>query len=271
MKTKVQLQSWSERVPPNRLERQAKKKKAFIFLLAGLLLVCILVYLLVYSSIFRIEKIVISGINEVDNFNAVQLAVQKYTEGFKFGILPKNNIWLINKNQLARFIDENAPVEEVVISKEFRTLEIGGREKLPVLIWQEGEQNYYLDKSGWVMAAVAEGEIKYDLPTINRGTTTAIVVGAQIIDSKSVDFIEGALEELKEGLRGWPIKKIEVKDFANREVNFYTHEGWYIILDIEGDMGKTLANLNNFLRQEGVDSKKLHYVDLRIPDKIFYK
>ncbi|HOZ36302.1 MAG TPA: cell division protein FtsQ/DivIB [bacterium] len=271
LKTRVQLKNWPQRMPANRLERQIKKKKTVVFLRLGILAAIMVVGFFIYAPIFRIEKIVVSGINEADNLISVQLAVQKYTAGFRFGIWPKNNILFLNKKGLVKFVEENALVQEVTISKKFRILEIAGREKLPVLIWQEGEQHYYLDKNGWVMAAVDKEKIKYNLTMIKSSTTTAVVVGAQIIDANSVSFIEAALEKLKARLGGWQIQKVEVKDFDGREINFYTNEGWYVILGRGGDIDEALVNLNNFLRQEEIDSGKLEYVDLRIPDKIFYK
>ncbi|HRY63339.1 MAG TPA: cell division protein FtsQ/DivIB [Patescibacteria group bacterium] len=271
-KTREQLDNIAARVPTGRQERGVKKKKTLLIVILSGLVLAGLAYFFVYSPVFKVERVVIKGINEVDNLNAAQSVVQKYTAGYRVGVLPKNNILFINKEELAKFISESVPVEEVVVKKKlFKTLEIEGEEKLPALIWQEGKQNYYLDKNGWVMAAVAADNIKYNVPIIGRSTTTAVVVGQQIIEASNVDFIGRVLEEMKKELRSWPIKRVEVKDFDNREVNFYTNEGWYLIVDVAGDMTKVLANLNNFLRQEGIDSKKLRYVDLRIADKIFYK
>jgi cell division septal protein FtsQ len=262
----------ADKKPLGRMEKGTRKKRGLFFFILFFLFMGGVVYFLVYSPVFKVEQIIIRGINEVDNLNAVQLAIKKYTAGYKLWVWPKNNILFLSEENLGRFLTDNVSVDDLKIKKRlFKTMEIEGQDRLPVFLWQEGEQKYYINKAGLVMAAVEANNIKYNLPLISRSTTTVVIVGEKMIDEGDVSFIRTALDKIDKGLKEFKIIKTEVEDYKNREVSFYTDEGWRLIVDTEGELDKTLWDLAAFLKQETVDTKKLEYIDIRIPNKIFYK
>lgn len=273
LKTKGQLDILAERKPKGRMGKSAHKKKRLVFLFFFFLILAGLIYFFVYSPVFRINRVIINGINEVENINAVQIGVNKYTEGYKFFIWPKNNILFLNKGKAVLFLGQDIKIEDIKIAKELpRTLIVEAKDKLPILFWQEVEQGYYIDKSGLVLAAVNDNT-KYNLPVIARSTTTAVSVGVKIIGENDVSFIRMAIGKIGEKLRGFKIAKIEVKDYSNRDVSFYIDGGWRLIMSVAGEkeIDGALDNLVGFLEQEVVDTKQIEYIDIRIPDKIFYK
>ncbi|OGG90964.1 hypothetical protein A3H55_01970 [Candidatus Kuenenbacteria bacterium RIFCSPLOWO2_02_FULL_42_16] len=271
-KNKEQLEVLASRVSSGRLERGARKKKVILATMIILIIISGLIYALIYSPIFKIEKITVEGVNGVDVLNQIQIAANKYTSGYKLLFLPRDNLLFLDKEGLIRFLSENTPVEEIKVGKKlFETLVISGQEKLPVLLWQEGQQNYYIDKTGLVMAAVNKENIKYSLTTINRGTTTPVVVGRKIIDERNVGFIQEALDQIQQQLRDYPVVRVEANDFSNNEIKFYAAEGWYFVLNTRLALDKPLDNLVEFLKQKESEILQLKYIDLRVEDKIFYK
>ena len=163
-------------------------------------------------------------------------------------------------------------MDELAVQKRFlHTLEIYAKEKVPQLLWKEGEEYFYIDKSGTLMAAVAFEDIKYDLPLINRGTTTQAVLTKKIIEPSNIDFIQQVLAKVSEINSAWQISRLVALTVDNSEIFFYTNEGWYFILKVNNDITKSIYNLKELLAQKIEDRSKLKYVDLRIEDRIYYK
>jgi hypothetical protein len=50
-----------------------------------------------------------------------------------------------------------------------------------------------------------------------------------------------------------------------------TSEGWSMTFDINSDIVESINNLKLVLSQKIKDRKKLHYIDLRFGNKIFYQ
>ena len=272
LKNREQLDNLAQKravVRPNRTE---KRKKIFLTALGLALIVGGLVYFFVYSPVFKIKRITIEGMKEVNNLNTLQSAVKNYTDGHKYLFAPKDNILFLSIDDLVVDLMKKVPMEEIIIKKKWpNELVISGEEKSPVLLWKEEGWNYYMDKNGVAMAVAQEKDIKYDLISINSIATSTVMVGKSIVNPSLVNYILRVLPQMKSALRGWPISRIELKSKDSKEISFYTNEGWYVIVAVDEELEKPLADLLLFLRQEGENTKKLQYVDLRIQDKIFYK
>ena len=122
-----------------------------------------------------------------------------------------------------------------------------------------------------LMSAVALENIKYDLPLINRGTTTQVVLGRKIIEPSNIKFIQAVLAKVSEKISDWQINQLVAPVVDNSEIFFYTNEGWYFILKVESDIDRSIDNLQELLVQKIGQRDKLKYVDLRIEDRIYYK
>ena len=252
------------------LKKKNRKRILVFFILAAIL--AGLVYLIIYSPLLKIKKIVISGTEEFDLINDIQIIATRETTGYDLGIWPRNNILLLNKEMFKAVIDSQVVLDELAVQKRFlHTLEIYAKEKVPQLLWKEGEEYFYIDKSGTLMAAVAFEDIKYDLPLINRGTTTQVVLTKKIIEPSNIDFIQQVLAKVSEINSAWQISRLVALTVDNSEIFFYTNEGWYFILKVNNDITKSIYNLKELLAQKIEDRSKLKYVDLRIEDRIYYK
>lgn len=252
------------------LKKKNRKRILVFFILAAIL--AGLVYLIIYSPLLKIKKIVISGTEEFDLINDIQIIATRETTGYDLGIWPRNNILLLNKEMFKAVIDSQVVLDELAVQKRFlHTLEIYAKEKVPQLLWKEGEEYFYIDKSGTLMAAVAFEDIKYDLPLINRGTTTQAVLTKKIIEPSNIDFIQQVLAKVSEINSAWQISRLVALTVDNSEIFFYTNEGWYFILKVNNDITKSIYNLKELLAQKIEDRSKLKYVDLRIEDRIYYK
>jgi len=252
------------------LKKKKRKKILILFILAAIL--AGLVYSIIYSPLLKIKKIVVSGTEKFDVINDIQIIAKRETTGYDLGIWPRDNILLLSEEMFKAVIDSQVALDELAIQKKFpHILEIYAKEKVPQLLWKEGEEHFYVDKFGILMAAVALENIKYDLPLINRGTTTQVVVGRKIIEPSNIKFIQEVLAKVSEKISDWQISQVVAPAVDNSEMFFYTNEGWYFILKVESDIDRSIYNLQELLAQKIKDRSKLKYVDLRIEDRIYYK
>ncbi len=253
------------------LNKQRRKKRIFLISLMFFILI-VLFYFLFYANFLKINKISISGTQKTEIITEIRLEVQRSKSGLYFGLIPKDNILFFNTKALEKKINNNIVLEKLEIKKKlFGSLEIIVKEKLPVLIWREGKDYYYIDKLGIVMGARKFEELEFDLPFINYGTTTQIIVGRKIITEENIKFIQFVLNKFKKIFREIQITQTVINKKNKNNFYFYTNQGWFFILKLDNDITTSIDNLKRLLEQKIEDINKLEYVDLRIEDKIFYK
>ena len=261
-------------MPKRRAEDPArgKKKKRIPILFILILIIIGLIYIVIYSPVFRIKKIVVSGSGEENILNEIRIVTKRETNGYDLYIWPRDNIILLNTDMLSAVIDSQVLLDELEIKKKFfNKLEINAREKVPQLLWHEDENYFYIDKQGIVMGAVKFEDISFDLPWISRVTSTPVVVGNLIIEPIEIDFIKEVLAKVSKLFNDWQVTQIIVREAGNNRLRFVTNEGWYFILQTGTAIDESIYNLNKLLEQKIAERDKLLYIDLRIEDRIFYK
>ena len=70
-------------------------------------------------------------------------------------------------------------------------------------------------------------------------------------------------------LKSIPIQTAEI--LLNEDLKITTKDGWYILIDPNQNIEKQIKKLNYFLDNKKENLDKFQYIDLRIPQKIFYK
>lgn len=246
------------------------KKKYFLIFLPLLLIG--LIYLLIYSPLFEIKKVAVSGTGKTELVNRLQRIVKDEINERKWLIFPKNNYFILNEKNLWLEINDRLVLDELEVNKKLlHTLKIYVKDKVPVLLLEDGRENYYVDKEGLVLRAVKLEDIEYILPHASYSTSTKVIVGRNVLSKDNIQFIEKVFGRLNSKSNSWQMDKVIFTEFKNSQLDFYTNEGWYFILNTELEMEKQLDNLDALLDQKIEDRKNLEYIDLRIEDRIFYR
>lgn len=252
--------------------RRQRLLKIYLCLALFLLIAAGLAYLFVYSPVFRIEKIVMSGSHDPEVLNQVQLVIKRQLAGYQFSVWPRRNMLLIDLAELQSTVQSDLSLDYLKIEKKYlHTLKVEAREKVPALLWRAGDEYYYLDKEGQALAAVKFENIRFDLPLVSRGTTTAVQLNAPVLAPDEVGFISAVAAKFKASFENLNIRQIIARQMHNQEIFFYTNEGWYFILKVGAAIDLPLENLKLLLADKLKDRAGLEYIDLRIEDKIFYK
>lgn len=281
--------------------KKEKNKKRLWKGLFGLALFFIFVggsgYLIIFSSIFRINKIIIQGNKEIKNDQ-----IEKITESILaekiFNKIPMANLIFLPDNKIKNAILNNFPIiKEATFIKNFRdrSLTIKIKERQPSAIWcrvlvpepsqvssSTGQQIskelfdalpiescFFVDEQGFVFrqAPIFSGG---PIATVYDQTIQSIKIKDNVTNEKTLTFILEAKKELR-------AININLTDFVIQsqslgDLEILTPENWRIYLNINDSVSNQIGALKRVLEEEIKEKRtQLEYVDLRVADKVYYK
>lgn len=134
-------------------KKRERRKKQVLFLSIALFFFIILIVLFFYIPYFAVKKIHVHGALALQSDTLVG-TVSNSLEGKKFFILPKKNIFLVNKNELTHILKDTYPlIHTVRIKKTFSALDISIVERDPETLWcstQSRAECYFVHSDGTI-------------------------------------------------------------------------------------------------------------------------
>lgn len=161
-----------------------------------------------------------------------------------------------------------------VVRKLPDTLKVIIQEKEAKALLLAAGKYYFIDESGSVYE-----EARLDtlpgviLPTIKVNDPAASVqLGTHAVEDSFITFIATVQEQLP-AAAGAEVVEIRIPSLAAREVHFYLNNNWQIRFDSTRSAAPQLSILRQLLTNTITPEEKIRllYVDLRIPNRIYYK
>ena len=154
------------------------------------------------------------------------------------------------------------------------TLVVVIQEKTPALLLLSGGKYYFVDTEG-----IAYEEAQLDtlpgtvLPTVkNNDRGARVTIDTRAVDASFVQLIQSTHNTLPEYTEA-EVAEIRIPSLATREVYFLLTNNWEIRFDstrpAEGQMKILKRIIEEIVTLE--EKKTLEYIDLRIPDRIYYR
>jgi len=255
----------------------ADKRKRVIFKIAIWLAVVLAVisgitYFLFFSKLFNVREISIDNSSLVDN-QEVRSVVDRYLEQ-KFFFLPRfSNIFFVNPDKLQSLISESFPqAKNIFITKKyFHRLTVALERKETAGIWCfKDAKCFYFDREGTAFDTAINSDGPLFLNIYDK-TRAIEKPGEKVAGPDLINFILNARREV-EKLK-IDISKIIIPEEERFRVNVLTGEGWELYLNTEDDLQNQISVLNIFLTQKISPEKRsqLRYIDVRIPNRVYYK
>ncbi len=252
--------------------KNATRRKRSLFYLYLLLSLCIATWGFFWVSYFRISKI---QVKDSYFFSGEEDQIKNALSGLMSSknnlFLPKNNLFLFSSYDAQKILREKnfgiAQIKKIFPNK----LEVTFQESQPKFIFCLKDNCYYLDQNG-VAADKAPQLAENLLPLlILNSPLTNILIGDSVLEKNSAEFLSGFSEELK-NINLTPDKIEEISLSQGKEFKVYTKEGWVIYLSVDLPEDKIFGDFKLLLDQK-IQAKRinLEYIDLRFPDKAFYK
>ena len=252
------------------------KQKLFIF--SVIIFVGSVGYVFLCSNFLNIHKFDIRGISRIGEGQIIDI-IEQNLNGQMIACLKKRNYFFINKNKIIEDVSKDSRLKSINITKQFPDkviVEI--QEYDSVAIWCKSmamELCFVLDDE------IAKRQIAMEDSVVTENkhfvivdeTRQDITVGDRVMGKEYLTKIETLGSELVYVLDVEIEQPFKVASRGSHEVRFMTDEGWYIIVDLSHDLDEIFDIAKLFVKKVELPSRRsdLEYVDMRFPEKIFYK
>lgn len=251
--------------------KRKEKKRNLKIILACFLFVLFVVgaVSLFYISKFRIKEITITG-NEIVEKEKILSLAQESIKGKIFYIFPKDNIFLISKDEIKNSLLNNfLRIKSVSVFKDLpNTLLVKIEERNPVSLYCKENNCAFINEDGLVFeeAPFFSGSLFVKFFDEREGNN--FLVKKQILETEQYkNLIEFCRLALRDDIR---ISEITLKKEGLYQLN--TTEGWYIMFNERNQLDIAIENLRITLENQIKDERSsLEYIDLRLENKVFYK
>ena len=279
-------------------EKQKKKKRhrryffgivaalGFVLLFAGL------VWLFIYSPVFRVEHIVVTGNTAVTSSSVVAL-LQSNVNGTHTALR-----WLLGANNMLVWpsvltAEELKPIPQlaaVTIGKEYflRTITATVVERAPFGIWcfvsggasaerdsvataaapqiDAGETCYSFDNRGVLFGKTYDTQGS-SFFAIHDYSQTGLGLGDVVVPVEFASNLISIVEVLRSS--GISVNEVILKDIGLEEINVTTYNGPTLYFSLRFLANNDLSVLQSLMAQPNFS--KLQYVDFRVENRAYYK
>jgi len=252
------------------------KQRFFIF--ATLLFLGGVVYTLLCSTLLTVYEFDIQGIKRVDESKIVKI-IEHNIDSDIMSYVHRDNYFFVNTGKIGESILEDNRIKNVYVTKEFPNKIIVEIEEYDsIAIWctdMTMKTCFILDDDTAVRQVMLEDAIvvKNKHFIIVNETYHELSAGDRVMAKKYLKKIEKLGSELVYVLNVEIEQPFTVASRGSNEVRFMTDEGWYIIVDLTHDLDEIFDIAKLFVKKVNLPSRRpnLEYVDMRFPEKIFYK
>ncbi len=261
-----------QRTPPGVRPARITKARRYLFLILAVALALIVMGIFMFSGKFQVQRIIVVGNDSVSD-ERVEEQINLEKEGTVWGIFPSSNIFFFNtRRATARLMEEIVQIRQVEVKRQMPdVLKVYLEEREPALVWQTGEDEYYLDLEG-VISKEIHGDPEFNLPKMRDESKREVQTKEKLVSKNFVEFSVD-LAKTFQSETGLEYEELSTPAPISREIRVRTKLGWYIYFTsertLESQYQKLLLILNKELKKG--QKENLEYIDLRIKDKIFYK
>ncbi len=188
----------------------------------------------------------------------------------------RKNIFFIPTDTLEQSIITSLPqVRTVYVARKLPgTVKAIIQEKTASLLLLSRGKYYFVDAQG-----IAYEEARLEtlpgtiLPIVkNNDANSQVTVGIPVVAKSFVEFVTYMEKELPAATKA-AIAEIRIPSLSAREVHLLLSNNWVIRFDVTRSADIQLATLQKLLAGtiSPDEQKKLDYIDMRIPDRVYYK
>lgn len=235
-------------------------------------------YFIFYSSYFSIKNIKISGLEKI-NESEIRDIINAQINSRRIFIFKQSNIFIFDENLIKNKIDGKYALNFLKVEKGLPgNLNFEIQEKTPIIIWKTGDKYYSVDKDGIIIREIPEGESQNN--EIDQPESKMAVVfdenNEDVTIKETVLTIEAVQAVVKSQNSLFGMTGLSISNFRTTKrgetIKGLTNEGWETYFSATSDLNAQIEKLKSFLgEKKPEDRQNLEYVDLRFPDRIYYK
>jgi cell division septal protein FtsQ len=274
--TKVLQNPYYERetkntTPRRRFTLPKIRLKIFLFSASSLLVFCGIVWLFIFSTVFKLTEITVNvpakfSASDVQNMARSQSALSRW-------LLPQTNLFVFDVDQLRQSINSQFAASSLSIKKNFpHKLAISFDEKVYRAIWQEGNSYYLVNQEDDGAVPIIPADLKEKkFPLIVNGGQPGFLNG-QIVGVKEKTKAATYLFFNISTNTKYQVEKIEVPAGAGDIIAIKILNGPKILFTTRADLDKQLNKLYTIINERlKADFSKKTYIDIRFNDTVYIK
>ncbi len=226
--------------------------------------------------VFGTDLFTVDTVTVLDGRDSTIAAVEDIVEQELNRVAMNRIIFLVQTDNIESRIANSLPQIRVVhIERKLPdTLKVVLQEKTPALLLLSNGTYYFVDEAG---IPYEEAQLHtlpgVVLPTVkNAAGETHVTLGVPAVAKEFVTFVRYIGEHLGESV-GAKVAEIRIPSLAAREVHFILDNNWVVKFDVTREPAQQLGILariaNEMLSEE--ERRAVEYIDLRIPNRVYYK
>lgn len=269
------------------------RKKTQIILL--LIFVAALFGFIVFHPFFSIKQFNISGLNRI-NRTQFESSVETIINCKKFWLFPCANYIFVDVNEIATILNEKYSLDSVLVKKEFPdSLTVTLEEKISTIIYDDTKNYRFVDLKGdFVETLYMISSDEWQEEIIDNVSTTVHYPNNKRLINEFGDYpiIYDRQDYILEvsGLSAQPIfvqNVIDWYNFLNKKLNLsfayleitsavgdariFTKKGWLIYIKLGERFGEQSDQLAYLLNNKISNDANIEYIELRFPDRVYWK
>jgi len=214
-----------------------------------------MVYLIFFSSLFKIKNIQIIGNVSQNIKNSIDDARE-------------NNIFLFNAASLENNLkDKNPQFFDIQVSRGLpNTLRVKFTARQTKIIWQTQGKKYLVDENGLAFEELQDEISLIDLPKIIDNKNLSLKIPTMVASPNFVNFIREASIKLKE--KGFIVKEFQINE-TTFQVDAIIDKGFKLIFDTTRPLVDQLDAFQKVYDEHQDEIKE--YLDLRVAGWVYFK
>lgn len=221
--------------------------------------------------LFFTQTFAVSAITVVDAEQGTQEEVRAIADAMR----GKNILFLQTEVLSGRLVRDIPQIKNVrIVRKLPGTLKIIIQEKTPVLLLLSKASYYFVDATGIAYQSASLDSLPgVVLPVVKNSDPNAnVTLGDLAVEESFVSFIEEVQKKIPD-LAKAQVVEMRIPSLAAREVHFYLDRNWKILMDTTRPASAQLDVLQRLLEHtvSAEEQQTLQYIDVRIPNRVYYK
>lgn len=253
-----------------------RKSKGFTALVFAAIAIIVLsgAYCIFFSPFLLVTSITVAGAERIDS-NAILTRVEKVLQEPTKSIIQKKNILFISESEITSALKKDFySLDTVGIERIFpNAIKVTISERVPVIVWQQSNTRYYIDKKGKVIQRASIEDRLAEIPLVTNIIDTNKLPnnGSYVVHPEAIERILSVKNQLQPKI-GVDAKSFTMPTGFAEEFTVQTSEGWSIIFDRKRSVISQLDALSQMLAGAIKDKRPfLHYVDLRIKNVGYFE
>lgn len=269
--------------------RKQRIRRILLWVLTPTLIVVLAVGGIFFLPKFKVQKFEITGAAEVSR-EALEKIARASVSDRLFGIFPKDRVFFVPTREIqSRILEAYPRIQDASVVHNFPdilSITVKEREVWAVYCVQDignvnapaSEVNIYEVATGSCRLIDTEGVGFAEAPDLRGSLLLRIygpaskefTEGQPMYDAESLKKMQVFSESLQAKL-SLQLQEVELGSPYDESITFTTTAGWNILLDKKTDSELAVQNLALVLGKHVANQAELEYVDLRFPNKVFYK